>query len=162
MVLHPLIVLHPLHPAALITTVLSRRQTSQRCTSANIWLRWAQIVLWASGLSPDVEAAEDGEEEPGDDGHWNSQEHRHDPVDPDPAHLKQGVAPDPHPVPATHWHRLSNHVLERHLEKTPSHSGADAADQSSPSSTLLLSPKLCLTAEKNPQILFFQHEIDEF
>lgn len=51
---------------------------------------------------PDVEAAEDGKEEAGDNGYGNGQKHRDDPVDPNPRHLEQGVAPDPNSVPTAH------------------------------------------------------------
>lgn len=51
---------------------------------------------------PDVKAAEDGEEEAGDNRCRNGQKHCHYPVDPNSRHLIQGVTPDPHSVPAAH------------------------------------------------------------
>lgn len=77
---------------------------------------------------PYVEAAEDGEDESWDNCHGNCQKHWDYPVDPNPWHLKQGIAPDPHSVPATHWHGLSNHILKWHLE-TEGEKHADASDK---------------------------------
>ena len=65
---------------------------------------------------PDVEAAEDCKEETRNNWHGNGQKHCNYSVNPNPGHLKQGIAPDPHSVPAAHRHRLSNHILKRHLE----------------------------------------------
>lgn len=76
---------------------------------------------------PDVEAAEDGEENTRDYWHGNGQKHRDYPVDPNPWHLKQGVTPDPHSVPTAHRRRLGNHILKRHLE-TQREGGADATE----------------------------------
>lgn len=58
---------------------------------------------WQQDLNlPDVDAAEDGKEETGDDGQGNGQNSCDYSVDPNPGHLKQGVAPDPHSVPTAH------------------------------------------------------------
>lgn len=68
--------------------------------------------------TPDVEAAENGKQESRDDGHGDGQQHCDYPIDPYPGHLKQSIAPDPHSVPAAHWHRLSYHIFKSHLEET--------------------------------------------
>lgn len=65
---------------------------------------------------PDVEAAEDGEQEARDDRQRNSKEHRDYPVAPDPADFEESVTPYPHSVAAAHRHWLSDHVLKRHLK----------------------------------------------
>lgn len=65
---------------------------------------------------PDVKAAEDGKKDPRGNWQRNGEECGDYPVDPDSGHLKQGVTPDPHSVSAAHWHRLSDHVLKRHLK----------------------------------------------
>lgn len=64
---------------------------------------------------PDVEAAEEGEQETRENWQGNGQKHCHYPVDPNPAHLEQGVAPDPHSVTTANRHWLSNYILKRHL-----------------------------------------------
>ena len=74
-----------------------------------------------------MDAAEDGKEETRDNWNRNGQQYCDYPVDPDPAHFKQGMTPDPHSVSTAHWHRLSYNVLKRHLE-TQKESGADAAE----------------------------------
>lgn len=67
-----------------------------------------------------MEAVEDGEQQSRQNWHGNGQEDWSYPVNPDPAHLKQGMAPDPHSVSTADWHRLGYHILKRHLETMPS------------------------------------------
>lgn len=64
-----------------------------------------------------MKTAEDGEQESRDYWHRNGQKYCDYPVNPNPRHLEQGMAPDPHSVTAPHWYRLSYNILKRHLKK---------------------------------------------
>ena len=76
--------------------------------------RWIQDYLVRVD-PPDVEAAEQGEEQAREEGHGQCQQQADHPVHPHPAHLEQGVAPEPHLVRAAGRQRLGDHVLKRHL-----------------------------------------------
>lgn len=82
-----------------------------------------------------MEAAEDGEQEAGDNREWNSQEHRDYPVAPDPADFEESVTPYPHSVAAANRHGLSNHILKGHLKAQ--RGGENLLEQRVKSSVLL-------------------------
>lgn len=84
-------------------------------------------------LIPDVNKAEDGEENPSEEGHWNCQQSCNDTVKPDPGDLEKSVTPDPHPIPAAHRHWLSYHILKTNLSEVNSQ---ESSIITSPSSTL--------------------------
>lgn len=62
-----------------------------------------------------MKAGEEREENSGDDGERDGEHRGDDAIEPNPGHLEQRVAPEPHPVSGAHWERLGYHVLETHL-----------------------------------------------
>lgn len=93
-----------------------------------------------------MEAAEDGEQEARDNWQWKSQEHRDYPVAPHPADFKESVTPYPHSVAAAHRHRLSYHILKRHLETQGGDVGEEEGEEEEETWLLSQSSKLQIDA----------------
>lgn len=65
--------------------------------------------------SPDVDAAQQSEEQPQCEGHGNSQQGGQQPVEEELDQLEGGVAPDPNSVEAVGGAGLANHIFKTHL-----------------------------------------------
>lgn len=69
-------------------------------------------------LSPDMQTAEGGKENPRSEGQRNGQEHCQELVDHVFADFKEGMAANPHFVKGVRGHGLCDHILEAHLRGT--------------------------------------------
>lgn len=74
-----------------------------------IGVKWKKLVI------PDLKAGEEREENSGDDGEWDGKHSCGDAIDPNPRHLEECIAPEPHPVSTAHWEWLCYHILKTYL-----------------------------------------------